>query len=271
MRRVATLGLMGLASLSGLVPALSASAAPLAAHRAHYTLKLQETHGDVTAATGTMDYQFEDVCEGWATRQRLDMTLTNSDGQDIRMISDYATLETKDGLHMQFHMRQTTDTAVTEQVDGDATLSKPGGPGEVHYTAPEDKTIKLAPGTVFPTPHTETILAAAAAGKKFISLPLFDGTSERGPQDTFVTVLNWHGPSAAPFKPLDDLASGRFQLSFFDQTNQGGSDQNGAGTPDYSVGMRYWANGVSDALSMNFGDFIMQGVMDKFELLAHHC
>lgn len=257
--------------LIGLIWATSVSAAPLAAHRAHYTLKLQETHGDVVAATGTMNYQFEDVCEGWATRQRLDMTLTNSDGQDIRMISDYATLETKDGLHMQFHMRQTTDTAVTEQVDGEASLTKAGGPGEVHYTSPEDKTIKLAPGTVFPTPHTEAILAAAAAGKKFISLPLFDGTSERGPQDTFVTVLNWTHASPAPFKQLENVPSGRFQLSFFDQTRQSSPDQSDTATPDYSVGMRYWANGVSDALSMNFGDFIMQGVMDKFELLSHHC
>lgn len=262
---------LGLLVTLGCFCALPALAAPLAAHRAHYELTMQETRGDVTAASGSMDYQFEDVCEGWATRQRLDMVLTNSDGQDIHMVSDYATLESKDGLHMQFHMRQTTDTAVTEQVDGEATLSKAGGAGVAHYSAPEDKVIQLEPGTVFPTPHTETILDAAAAGKKFVTLPLFDGTSEHGPQDTFVTILNWRGASAAPFKPLETLPSGRFQLSFFDKTNKGDSDQAGAGTPDYAVGMRYWENGVSDAMAMDFGDFIMKGVMKSFELLPHHC
>jgi hypothetical protein len=258
-------------AVMGLLVATPALAGSLAAHQAHYKLALQDSRGDVAAATGTMNYRFEDVCVGWATRQRLDMVLTNSDGQDIHMVSDYATLESKDGLHMQFHMRQTTDTAVTAQVDGEASLSRVGGQGEVRYTAPEIKTVKLPAGTVFPTPHTQALLDAAVAGKKFLALPLFDGTSEHGPQDTFVTILNWRGPSEAPFKPLAELPSGRFQIAFFDRSNTGSSSQPDSGTPDYSVAMRYWSNGVSDALAMDFGDFVMKGTMDKFELLPPHC
>ena len=52
----------------------------------------------------------------------LRMTITNAEGQNIEMASDYATWESKDGLKFRFHMRQTTDTAVTSQTDGEASL-----------------------------------------------------------------------------------------------------------------------------------------------------
>ena len=40
-----------------------------------------------------MGYEVIDACDGWAVRQRLQMTVTNRDGQDIEMVSDYATWE----------------------------------------------------------------------------------------------------------------------------------------------------------------------------------
>jgi hypothetical protein len=240
------------------------AAADLAAHRAHYTLKMDTARGDVSNATGDMAYEVTDACDGWATRQRLSMTITNSDGQDVQMVSDYATWESKDGLRMQFHMRQTTDTAVTDQVDGSASLDSIGGPGMVKYTVPKPAEVPLPAGTVFPTMHTDRLLDAAMAGKKFLAIPLFDGTGPDGAQDTFVTIASWGGPSAAPYPPLTKLASGRIHISFFDRKK---SSQ----TPDYAVGMRYFANGVSDDLAMDFGDFVMKGGLDKFELLPGKC
>jgi hypothetical protein len=259
MRRLA---LFVVATLLACPPAF---AVDLASHRAHYKLALDSARGDISGATGTMSYEVTDACEGgWATRQRLDMVVTNSDGQDVHMVSDYATLEAKDGHRMEFHMRQTTDTAVTSQVDGVATLESTGGVGEAHYTSPQDKTVKLPAGTLFPTPHTEALINAASSGKKFFAVPLFDGTGEDGAQDTFVTIANWTGPSPAPEPALAALPSGRVHIAFFDRTK-------GASTPDYAVGMRYWANGVSDALSMDFGDFVMKGAMDEFKLVPSHC
>src|SRR5262249_2261161 len=146
--------------------ALPADAAGLntasAAHRAFYTLTLSNSRGgDVVAARGTMGYEVIDACDGWAVRQRLSMTLTNSDGQDVQMVSDYATWEAKDGLKFRFHMKQTTDSAVTSQTDGDAKLERTGGPGEAHYTVPQDTTKKPPAGTLFPMAHTSAILAGA--------------------------------------------------------------------------------------------------------------
>jgi hypothetical protein len=240
-------------------------AADLAAHRALYALTLGSTQGeDVTAATGTMAYEVTDACEAWAVRQRLEMSMTNQHGQQIKMVSDYATWESKDGLRIRFHMRQTTDTAVTEQVDGDAHLDRVGGPGQVHYTTPADTMKPLPAGTYFPMAHTGAIIDAAAEGKRFLSVPLFDGTGDAGAQDTFVTITSWNPPGPAPYPDLAKLASGHVHVAFFDRTRS-------ATNPDYEVGMRYWSNGVADELAMNFGDFVMNGKLTEFTLRPGHC
>ncbi|MBV9656135.1 MAG: cell envelope integrity EipB family protein [Acetobacteraceae bacterium] len=242
----------------------AAQAADMAAHRALYQLKLGGSRGDVTAASGTMGYEVVDSCDGWAVRQRLQMTVTNQDGQDIQMVSDYATWEAKNGLSFRFHMKQTTEGAVTSQTDGEASLNGNGGPGEAHYTAPKETTAALPPGTLFPMAHTVAILAAAKEGKKFLGLPLFDGTSENGAQDSSIAILGWHEPAPAPYKALAPLPFTRVHIAFFERGAT-------APTPDYEVGMKYWDNGVADDLRMDFGDFVMNGKMSEFSPTPHHC
>jgi len=211
-----------------------------------------------------MGYEVMDACDGWAVRQRLSMTLTNTDGQDVEMVSDYATWESKDGLKFRFHMKQTTDTAVTSQTDGDAKLERAGGPGEAHYTVPEDTTKKLPAGTLFPMAHTSAILAAAQSGKKFLALPLFDGTDDSGAEDSFIVVLDWKPPMAGKWPALSSLPSTLVHIAFFDHGPA-------AMTPTYEVSMRYWENGVADGMKMNFGDFIMNAKMDNFAPQPRRC
>ncbi|HEY7581583.1 MAG TPA: cell envelope integrity EipB family protein [Acetobacteraceae bacterium] len=257
------------AALTLCAVALPADAAGLntasAAHRAIYNLTLNASRGgDVVAARGTMGYEVIDACDGWAVRQRLSMTLTNSEGQDIQMVSDYATWEAKDGLKFRFHMKQTTDTAVTSQTDGDARLEGPGGAGQAHYTVPEDTTKPLPAGTLFPMAHTSAILAAAQAGKKFVALPLFDGTDDSGAEDSSIVVLDWKKPEPNKYPLLASLPSTRVRLAFFDHSSTGE-------TPTYQVGMRYWENGVADNLQMDFGDFVMDAKMTDLTPLPHKC
>ena len=252
------------ASLLG-TPARPVLAADLAAHRAVYDLKLDTAHETkVTAATGSMTYEMQDTCDGWATQQRLDMTITNSEGQDVHMLSDYTTYESKDGLRLRFRMKQTTDDAVTSDLAGDATLEPGGGIGSAHFTMPKDDTLSLPKGTLFPTRHTENLLQAAESGRKFIAVPLFDGTTEKGAQDSSIVVNGWPSADKSSWPDLAKLPSGRFHIAFFDRTH-------GASTPDYEVSMRYWENGVADDLAMDFGDFVMDGNIREFKLLAHGC
>ncbi len=254
-------------------PAVAATSAPapnqapaaLLAHHALYNLTLASSKGgDVVAAHGTMGYEVTDACDGWAVRQRLRMTVSNSDGQDIEMSSDYATWEAKDGLKFRFHVRQVTDSAVTSQTDGEASLQKPGGAGEAHYSTPSDNTSALPAGTLFPMMHTAAIINAARDKKRFLALPLFDGTDEHGVEDSFIVILDWNQPSATKWPTLSSLPSTRVHLSFFDH-------QAGAVTPTYEVAMRYWENGVADDMKMDFGDFVMSAKMSEFAPQPRHC
>lgn len=269
MRLDLSIATLGLALLCG--TARAADPAPpvvLAPHHAVYKLSLDSSQGEIVAGGGSMDYEVTDACDGWATRQRLEMNVTNTSGQDIDMVTDYATWESKDGLSMRFHMTQTTDTAITEQVDGTAKLDGPGAPGSIHYTLPEDKTLALPAGTLFPTAHTEALLNAAVAGRKFITLPIFDGTGDKGAQDSSVVISSWVPAGTAgitvPDPSLAKLPSGRVSIAFFDRT---GASQK----PDYEVAMRYWANGVADDLLMDFADFAMKGTITTFKANPPHC
>jgi len=244
-----------------------AAAANFAAHRALYQLTLDTTNGhntDVIAASGTMGYEVVDACDGWAVRQRLQLTITNHDGQDIQMVSDYATWESKDGLSFRFHMKQMTDDAVTSQTDGEASLKSAGGPGEARYTTPSGSTKSLPPGTLFPMAHTAAILDGAQAGKRFLTLPLFDGTVDSGAQDSSVIVLKTAKPAPSRWPMLSPLASTRIRLAFFDRDPP-------SETPDYEVAMTYWMNGVADDLQMDFGDFVVDAKLSELKPLAHRC
>ena len=252
------------AFLGLLAAAPPAQAADLAAHRAIYKLKLDRAkNGDVSGASGTMAYEVQDACDGWATRQRLQMTITNRDGQDVQMQSDYTTWESKDGLQLTFRMRQTTDQAVTSDLAGKASLPAAGEAGEAQFTSPDSAAKKLPTGTLFPMMHTEALLRAAAEGKKFLAVPLFDGTSAAGAQDSSIVISGWGDKPGGP-QELASLASGRFHIAFF---NPGPDSQQ----PDYEVSMRYWDNGVADDLSMNFGDFVMAGKLAEFKLIPGKC
>lgn len=259
MRRPAAVAAVLVCGLLGLAgPALAGG---LAAHRAIYDLKLDEKHpGEVNGAVGTMAYEVQDVCDGWATRQRLEMTITNHDGQDVQMLSDYTTWESKDGLKLRFRMRQTTDQAVTSDLEGSAQLKGTGEAGTVSFTSPSVSTKPLPAGTLFPTKHTEALLAAAKAGQKFLALPLFDGTTANGPQDSSIVIGPWVTTPQSKWPDLAKLPSGRFHIAFFDRAPD-------KSQPDYEVSMRYWENGVADDLMMDFRDFVMDGKLVQFKLL----
>ena len=254
--------------------ARAADLIPPAAHRALYELQLESAkNGETSEVHGSMAYEITDACDGWATRQRLALTITNHDGQSIETVSDYLTWERKDGMTMTFRMKQTTDGAVTEQVEGDAKLDSPGGTGTVHYTQPAEANMTLPKGTVFPMAHTELLLAAAAAGKKFLAVPIFDGTGAKGAQDSSVSILAWTAAGATPRPgsgPHARRHAGRFRIAFFDRSKPGDKDRPD-GTPDYEVALKYWANGVADDLHMDFSDFVMHGVLKQFAFQPPHC
>ena len=236
----------------------------LAAHRAVYKLTLASTRGGVTGAGGTMAFEMSDACEGWATRQRLRITASTDGGRNIEIGSDYSTPESKDGRSLRFNVRQTTEEAVSSEAEGRATLSASGGSGQAVYTVPEDMTKPLPNGTLLPNAHTIAILEAARAGKKFVAVPLFDGSSAKGAQDTSVVIFGWDPPKESAFPVLSKLRSARMHIAFFEH-------EKGASTPGYELGIRYFENGIADNITMDFGDFVMKASLQELSVLPKAC
>lgn len=259
--------------IAGALLPLAADSAPavpgaerMVAHRAAYRLTLDQTrnNANITSARGAMLYEVGDACEGWTTRQRFTLTLMDRDGQEIETTSDYSTYETKDGQSLRFSLTQTSQGAVSQRIQGQASLTPQGG--TVRYTDPETKEDVLPPGTLLPTIHTIAALAAARSGQRLVQAPLFDGTNPDGAQDTTTVISAWLQPQAIErFPALSTLGSARIRVAFFDR------GPNGSGQPDYEVGLRYFENGVADELKMDFGEFVVDGRMQELALTPSGC
>jgi len=271
----------GLAAGAALFAAPSPHAAEpgveaMAGHRAAYRLNLDRVreNSDIARAEGAMLYEVVDACDGWATRQRFQLRLTDRDGQDVETTSDYSTYETKDGRSIRFSLTQTSQGAVSQRVAGEATVTPEGG--TVTYTAPEPKQEALPRGTLLPMLHTIRSLAAARAGSRMLVVPLFDGTSPDGAQDTTTVISTWQQPggqggaqASGRFPALAQLGSARMRVAFFDRNPSGTGG--GASAPDYEVGLRYFENGVADELKMEFGEFSVDGRLQELALLPNPC
>ncbi|GEN58520.1 EipB family protein [Acetobacter nitrogenifigens] len=245
-------------------PAVTASGAndaqiSAAPHRAVYDLTLSAVSGgDVVAANGSMTYAVSDACGFWSTEQMLKVQTVSRSGAASEQNSEYSALESKDGRQFQFATTQKSGDETVMVIRGDATLDADGS-GVVHYSAPKKKTVTLPKGTLLPMAHTLAILHAAKDGAHDLARPLFDGTGADGAQLSYVSILGWtplDGP--APFPALSGLMTARVRVAFY-------AVDPGAMLPDFEMGMRYYANGVSDRLDMDFGDFRMKGSLRSFQ------
>lgn len=248
--------------------ALSAGIARMVAHRAAYRLDLGEARNSgIAAVRGAMVFDVADACEGWATRQRMTMTVTDRDGQEIETVSDYATYEAKDNSRLRFSLTQTTQGAVSSRVSGEAELN-PDGSGTIRYAEPAGKEEALPTGTLLPMRHTVLAVEAARAGRRLLAAPLFDGTSDEGPQDTTTVISAWTAAGGTPRLPMmAGQASGRMRIAFFER----GAGANGASQPEYEVGLRYFENGVADEIVMDFGEFSVSGQALELSPLPAGC
>ena len=244
---------------------LLGGASSLAPHHAEYDLALSSSpDGGTVAASGRMTFDLRDDCDAWTTEQVLTVDATDRDGNQTRTRSDYATFETKDGRSLHFAMTEHAGSHVTDIVRGTATRDR--ADIATRFTAPAGLVQHLPHDALFPTAHTVAILAAAEAGRSELAPDLFDGTSTDGAQATYARILSW-GPTTGSADPaLAGLQSGRVHIAFFPLGSH-------AMAPDYEIGMRYFANGVSDQLDMDFGTFSMHGDLIRLHLLpaARNC
>jgi envelope integrity protein B len=244
----------------------------LAPHRAVYDLKLLKSHGkrSVEAVRGRILYDFTgSACEGYALQFRQVSEIDSGEGKMALSDLRAATWEDGDAKSFRFNSENKVNERVVDSVDGSADRDSSGV--SVRLSKPASKNFDLDAQTVFPTEHVRRVIEAAEAGKKLLELSVYDG-SESG--DKVFSTLAVIGNVIAPGEKLpDDAAAGNATLaalkrwpvtiSYFEQ---GTANKTGEQTPAYSIGFELYENGISRALSLDYGDFVVSGTMSQLEL-----
>jgi len=254
------------------VPAQAApqGVVPLASHRAVYELKLAEARGKrpIQAVRGRILYDFSgSPCDGYALQFRQVSELDNGEGK--ASVSDLraTTWEEGTGKRLRFFSENYIDDQLRDVVDGEAErLSNRVG---VRLTKPVDKRVELAIQPVFPTEHVRQIIAAARDGKKLLESVVYDG-SESGEKlyDTLTIIGQVIAPgakapddAAAKQPALEQVMRWPVTISYFDRAQKGGEQ-----IPVYAITLELYENGVSRALKLDYGDFVLTGEMTQIEL-----
>ena len=247
-------------------PALAVDISP---HRALYSLTLDnsKTSSSVAAASGAMYYEWGEACDGWTVDQRFRLRLAYSEDDNVEVNSTLLTWESKDGLKYRFNERRLRNGHVDDDIHGEAHLNGPGKGGIATFDKPESKTLTLEPGVLFPTAHTLALIERAQAGDQFLSRQVFDGAAVENAGQITAVIGAQLKPDANAAKPLDNpllqRPSWRISLAFF-SASAGKTDSD---TPDYQLSMRLLDNGVSQDMSLDYGDYVLKAKLDQLEAL----
>lgn len=235
-------------------------------HRATYSITLDRNYDDeedIADAKGQMTIQLAKVGEGWAIEQKSTLHIYYKDGSAEQVITTLATYESMDGLKYSFNAR-TLRADQEETISGDAILANKGGAGIVTYQQPDESTIQLPVGTIFPTQHLIYMLQAAMKGQKVVSNIVFDGSSETHEPVQVDTVL---GASQDPKLALTnkDLLQAKkvwpMRMAIY------AVDSNGP-EADYEITQHVLDDGVIRDMTLDYGTFKVKAVLNQVEVFS---
>ncbi len=250
------------AAFAVIVGAAGAEAAEIAPHRALYEMTLGSARNDsgVVDARGTMAYEWGETCDGWTVEQRYRLKMRYAEARDVDIASSLVTWESKDGSRYRFNQKQTRNGEVDQEVRGEAKLEGPGKGGVVEFSKPDQQTMQLEPGVLFPSAHTILLIDKAKAGETLVSRQVFDGSAEENAVQVSAVIGPKVTPSSADAKPspLLQRPGWRMRLAFFP------ADPN-AERPDYELGMRLLDNGISRDMVIDYGEYSIRARLDDIE------
>lgn len=248
-------------------PDAAIEAIPLASHRAVYDLTLLKSIGSKspTFARGRIAFDFSgSSCDGYTQTFRQLTELQPAEGPTRVSDMRSTTFEDAAGKTFAFKMQTQVDSDPADEVDGRAQRVSTG-PIAVALTKPKEEKIDIDRTVLFPTEHLKYILAAAKAGQHVFEVKVYDG-SETG-EKIFQTTTFIGAPITKPpadaavnIPLLKDMRRWPVSISYFDTSRK---DQ----LPSYVLAFDLYENGISRALRLDYGDFVLAGQMTSLELL----
>ena len=228
-------------------------------HRALYdiTLRSATNSSGIADIHGQMFYDLQETCDSWTTTHRFILMYDYIDNPSSQVVSEFTTVESKDGQKFEYRARRVRDGEPQEEVAGSALKSNTNGKAfKAKYTYPEKLDMELPGDTLFPTQHTMNVIRNALAGKKFIRGTVFDGSDTDGAYQVSGLVLKAISePERKRIWPRGvdtDLArrpGWRTQVAIFPMVNKQESSS------EYEMDMNLLENGIVTDMNIKYSDF----------------
>ncbi|MEE2980243.1 MAG: DUF1849 family protein [Pseudomonadota bacterium] len=240
--------------------AVADTAAQMMSHRGLYSMSLQTSSrtSDVAQLGGHMVLEIADTCDGWTLEQRVALIFTTVVGDEVASYTSFTSWEADDGQRFHFEQQTRQGNVLIDELSGDAKLNGDQG-GVAMLDKPYLVEVALPPGTVFPNMHTEMLIKRAAAGDTFFNRIVFDGTSVDNPNHVTAFI---GAPIDGPRLAQDEQAPRVWpvRLAFFQIDAQNPE-------PDVGIGLLLEPNGVTRAIELDYGSFVIDGRLDELEFI----
>ena len=248
-------------------PPVAGQGAPLVAHKVNYDLTLASSFGAKapTAINGRISFDFTgDACDGYSQTFRQFTELQSDEGPARVSDMSAVTYEDPAGRTFRFKLETRQNGAPAEQVDGRATRSDDGALS-VALERPKRAAFDVAKDVMFPTAHMLRVLDSARAGRPMFEAKVFDGTdSGEKVYDTLTVIgkpiVGVPAEKAAQTPELAALRRWPVAISYFEEGKKDSA-------PHYVLSFDLYENGVSRALKLDYGEFVLKGEMTKLEFL----
>jgi hypothetical protein len=268
---------VGGAILGTLAGPIAAHAAPSGVqfrpHRAVYDIAFDHaTPGSgVADMTGRMVYEMTGShCKGYAQNMRFVTRMTNQEG--AAQVNDLRTTSFEDiAKHsLRFSSSQYENQKLSEASQGSAAPAKGATFTEVKLTKPARKTVKLPSDIYFPIQHSLALMEAAQAGKSMFLANLYDGSDKGEKFYETNAVIGARSPPGSVEVPakvangdkLASLASWPIAIGYFEP-----GPTHAEAVPSYELSFRFYENGVSTHLYIDYGDFAIRGELRELSFL----
>ncbi len=244
----------------------------LVPHRAIYEMTLDEARSasGVTGIDGRMVFEFTgSPCDGYSLNMRMVTQMTDSQGQSNMTDLRSSTWEQGDGNKFRFQSAQYLNDKLGDVTMGRAVREDPREAIEVKLSQPSRTELALAGQVFFPTQHSIALIEKALSGENVFQARIYDG-SEKGRKvyetTAFIGTLVKPGAEGAKLeapakkKNLGELSSWPVSIGYFEP-------KEGDLIPSYQIDFRLYENGVSRELSIDYGDFSIDGRLTSLEYL----
>jgi len=243
---------------------------PFVAYRAIYDITLENMaeKADIAGLSGRLAYEFTgSACEGWTTQFRLITHVDMKDDASRLTDRQSSSFESADEREFRFTAKNYLDGDLTEDVAGAARRGRRGL--EVVMTKPDDSMYKLR-DAYFPLAQMQYIAKSALAGRHFLEMPLYDGSSEADSvADTTVIIGDKKMPAADDREvkfmgPFAGEPAWPVTIAYFDDS------ENKDGLPAFRTEFLLYKNGITRDLFMDYGDFSVRGKLVRLDILDNN-